>query len=285
MSITRVGVVGAGQMGNGIAQVAAAAGYDVTCSDIGDTALEKGRKTIEKSLFKLVEKGKLTADDAKATLGRIRWGTALDLHGDADLVVEAATENVELKFRIFEQLAKVAKPGAILASNTSSISITAIAAHTDRPDRVIGMHFMNPVPLMALVEIIRGLATTDETYAEVNAAAERMGKTTVLGRDMPGFIVNRVLMPYINEAVYALYEGIGSVEDIDTAMKLGTNVPMGPLTLADFIGLDTCLAILQVLQDGLGDSKYRPCPLLRKYVEAGWLGRKSGRGFYGYGAR
>jgi 3-hydroxybutyryl-CoA dehydrogenase len=265
--------------------VAAAAGYDVTCTDIGEAALAKGQKTIEKSLFKLVEKGKLTPDEAKATLGRIRWGTALDLHADADLVVEAATENVDLKFRIFEQLAKVAKPGAILASNTSSISITAIAAHTDRPDRVIGMHFMNPVPLMQLVEIIRGLATTDETYAEVNAAAEKMGKTTVLGRDMPGFIVNRVLMPYINEAVYALYEGIGSVEDIDTAMKLGTNVPMGPLTLADFIGLDTCLAIMEVLQDGLGDSKYRPCPLLRKYVEAGWLGRKSGRGFYPYGAR
>jgi 3-hydroxybutyryl-CoA dehydrogenase len=285
MSITRIGVVGAGQMGNGIAQVAAAAGYDVTCSDVSDAALEKGRKTIEKSLFKLVEKGKLGPDDAKATLARIQWGTALDLHGSADLVVEAATENVDLKFRIFEQLAKVAKPGAILASNTSSISITAIAARTDRPDRVIGMHFMNPVPLMQLVEIIRGLATTDETYTAVNDAAVRMGKTTVLGRDMPGFIVNRVLMPYINEAVYALYEGIGSVEDIDTAMKLGTNVPMGPLTLADFIGLDTCLAIMEVLQDGLGDSKYRPCPLLRKYVEAGWLGRKSGRGFYTYGAR
>jgi 3-hydroxybutyryl-CoA dehydrogenase len=282
MSISRIGVVGAGQMGNGIAQVAAAAGFAVTCTDISDAALARGRKTIADSLGRLVKKEKLTAEAAEALLARITWSTDLAAHGEADLIVEAATENVKLKFEIFEALAKVAKAGAILASNTSSISITAIAARTDRPDRVIGMHFMNPVPLMALVEIIRGLATTDEVYESVKAAAEKMGKTTVLGRDMPGFIVNRVLMPYINEAVYALYEGIGSVEDIDTAMKLGTNVPMGPLTLADFIGLDTCLAILEVLQDGMGDSKYRPCPLLRKYVEAGWLGRKSGRGFYTY---
>jgi 3-hydroxybutyryl-CoA dehydrogenase len=282
MSISRIGVVGAGQMGNGIAQVAAAAGYAVTCSDVSDAALAKGRKTVTDSLGRLVKKEKITAAEADAIAARITWSTEISAHADADLVVEAATENVGLKFKIFEELSKVAKPGAILASNTSSISITAIAAHTDRPDRVIGMHFMNPVPLMQLVEIIRGLATTDETYADVREAAEKMGKTTVLGRDMPGFIVNRVLMPYINEAVYALYEGIGSVEDIDTAMKLGTNVPMGPLTLADFIGLDTCLAILEVLQNGLGDSKYRPCPLLRKYVEAGWLGRKSGRGFYNY---
>jgi len=282
MSISRIGVVGAGQMGNGIAQVAAAAGYSVTCTDISEASVARGKKTIADSLGRLVKKEKLTADAAEAIQARITWSTELSAHAEADLIVEAATENVQLKFRIFEDLAKVAKPGAILASNTSSISITAIAAHTDRPDRVIGMHFMNPVPLMALVELIRGLATTDEVYAEVKEAAEKMGKTTVLGRDMPGFIVNRVLMPYINEAVYALYEGIGSVEDIDTAMKLGTNVPMGPLTLADFIGLDTCLAILEVLQDGMGDSKYRPCPLLRKYVEAGWLGRKSGRGFYNY---
>jgi 3-hydroxybutyryl-CoA dehydrogenase len=282
MSISRIGVVGAGQMGNGIAQVAAAAGYSVTCTDISEASVARGRKTIADSLGRLVKKEKLTPEAAEAIQARITWSTDLAAHAEADLIVEAATENVQLKFRIFEDLTKVAKPGAILASNTSSISITAIAAHTDRPDRVIGMHFMNPVPLMALVELIRGLATTDEVYAEVKEAAEKMGKTTVLGRDMPGFIVNRVLMPYINEAVYALYEGIGSVEDIDTAMKLGTNVPMGPLTLADFIGLDTCLAILEVLQDGMGDSKYRPCPLLRKYVEAGWLGRKSGRGFYTY---
>ena len=282
MSISRIGVVGAGQMGNGIAQVAAAAGYSVTCTDISEASVARGRKTIADSLGRLVKKEKLTPEAAEAIQARITSSTDLAAHAEADLIVEAATENVQLKFRIFEDLTKVAKPGAILASNTSSISITAIAAHTDRPDRVIGMHFMNPVPLMALVELIRGLATTDEVYAEVKEAAEKMGKTTVLGRDMPGFIVNRVLMPYINEAVYALYEGIGSVEDIDTAMKLGTNVPMGPLTLADFIGLDTCLAILEVLQDGMGDSKYRPCPLLRKYVEAGWLGRKSGRGFYTY---
>lgn len=282
MSISRIGVIGAGQMGNGIAQVAAAAGYAVTCTDINDAALARGKKTIADSLGRLVKKEKLAAAEAETIAARIAWSTDLASHAEADLIVEAATENVALKFKIFEEITKVAKPGAILASNTSSISITAIAAHTDRPDRVIGMHFMNPVPLMALVEIIRGLATTDETYDAVKAAAEKMGKTTVLGRDMPGFIVNRVLMPYINEAVYALYEGIGSVEDIDTAMKLGTNVPMGPLTLADFIGLDTCLAILEVLQDGMGDSKYRPCPLLRKYVEAGWVGRKAGRGFYTY---
>ena len=284
-TLTRIGVVGAGQMGNGIAQVAAAAGYLVTCSDVNDAAVERGRKTIADSLGRLVKKEKLSADEAAAIQGRIGWGTSLALHGEADLLVEAATERVELKYRIFEELSKVAKPGAILASNTSSISITAIAAHTDRPERVMGMHFMNPVPLMQLVELIRGLATSDETYTTVKAAAERMGKTTVLGRDMPGFIVNRVLMPYINEAAQALYEGIGSVEDIDVAMKLGTNVPMGPLTLADFIGLDTCLAIMEVLHEGLGDSKYRPSPLLRKYVEAGWLGRKSGRGFYNYPAR
>ena len=289
MSIVRIGVVGAGQMGNGIAQVAAAAGYDVTCTDISEAALERGRKTVEGSLARVVkkeiEKFGAARTDSSAILGRIRWSTDLAAHADADLVVEAATENAELKFRIFEQLSAVVKPEAILASNTSSISITAIAARTDRPDRVVGMHFMNPVPLMQLVELIRGLATTDATYDAVRAAAEKMGKTCVEGRDMPGFIVNRVLMPYINEAVQALYENIGSVEDIDTAMKLGTNVPMGPLTLADFIGLDTCLAIMRVLHDGLGDSKYRPSPLLVKYVEAGWLGRKSGRGFYSYAAK
>jgi 3-hydroxybutyryl-CoA dehydrogenase len=285
MDVARIGVVGAGQMGNGIAQVAAAAGYQVVMQDVSPAGLDKGFATIQKSLGRLVEKGKVSAADAEAASGRISRATEVAALSDCELLIEAATENVELKFRIFEGLSKVAKPGALLASNTSSISITAIAARTDRPDRVMGMHFMNPVPVMQLVELIRGLATTDETYAVVKTAAERMGKTTVLGRDMPGFIVNRVLMPYINEAAFALYEGIASVEDIDTAMKLGTNVPMGPLTLADFIGLDTCLAIMEVLHSGMGgDSKYRPCPLLRKYVEAGWLGRKSGRGFYDYRA-
>jgi 3-hydroxybutyryl-CoA dehydrogenase len=281
MELARIGVVGAGQMGNGIAQVAASAGYDVVMQDVSAAGLAKGLATIDKNLGRMVEKGKVTAADASAARARITTSAEVVALAGCDLVIEAATENVDLKFRIFEGLSKVVRPGALLASNTSSISITAIAAHTDRPDLVMGMHFMNPVPVMQLVELIRGLATTDETYATVKAAAEKMGKTTVLGRDMPGFIVNRVLMPYINEAVYALYEGIGSVEDIDTAMKLGTNVPMGPLTLADFIGLDTCLAIMEVLHAGMGgDSKYRPCPLLRKYVEAGWLGRKSGRGFY-----
>jgi len=283
VEIVSVGVVGAGQMDNGIAHVAALAGYAVTVQDIAEAQLEGARRTIEKNLGRQVDKERITQEVATATLGRITFTTEREALGEVDLVIEAATEKVELKYRIFEALSQVAKPGAILASNTSSISITAIAAHTDRPDKVIGMHFMNPVPVMKLVEIIRGLATTDETWTVVDAAAEKMGKTTVLGRDMPGFIVNRVLMPYINEAVYALYEGIASVPDIDTAMKLGTNVPMGPLTLADFIGLDTCLAIMEVLHDGMGgDSKYRPCPLLRKYVEAGWLGRKSSRGFYDY---
>ena len=284
MDIVRIGVVGAGQMGNGIAHVAAAAGYEVAVQDISGPALERARATIEKNLGRMVKKERITEQDASATLARLRFGTDLGAFADRDLIVEAATENVDLKYKIFEGLCTVAGPDAILASNTSSISITAMAARTDRPEQVIGMHFMNPVPVMKLVEIIRGLQTSDATYAAVNAAAERMGKTTVLSaKDMPGFVVNRILMPYINEAVYALYEGVASVEDIDVAMKLGTNVPMGPLTLADFIGLDTCLAIMEVLHDGMGgDSKYRPCPLLRKYVEAGWLGRKSGRGFYTY---
>jgi 3-hydroxybutyryl-CoA dehydrogenase len=282
--LSRIGVVGAGQMGSGIAQVAAAAGYSVSLHDVSEQAVERGLATIEKGLRRAVDKGKVTEAEATATRGRIQPVRELAAFGEVDLAVEAATENVELKYRIFESLDGAAPPHAILASNTSSISITAIAARTGRPDRVVGMHFMNPVPVMQLVELIRGLATTDATFAAVREAAQRMGKTTVEARDMPGFVVNRVLMPYVNEAVYALYEGIGTVEDIDTAMKLGTNVPMGPLTLADFIGLDTCLAIMEVLHTGMGgDSKYRPCPLLRKYVEAGWLGRKSGRGFYAYG--
>ena len=300
MSITTIGVIGAGQMGAGIAHVAAMSGYKVILTDISDVALEKGVAGIagnmRRGLSRLDKKladGELSADahsaayaklsgQIDAALANISTSTDLAAHADAQLVVEAATENVNLKYKIFEQLSEVTSEDTILCSNTSSISITAIASHTNRPDKVMGMHFMNPVPVMKLVELIKGLATSDATYATVTEVAQKMGKTTVEGRDMPGFIVNRILMPYINEAAQALYEGIASVEDIDVAMKLGTNVPMGPLTLADFIGLDTCLAIMEVLHDGFKDSKYRPSPLLRKYVEAGWLGKKSGRGFYDY---
>jgi 3-hydroxybutyryl-CoA dehydrogenase len=298
--ITTIGVIGAGQMGAGIAHVAAMSGFNVILTDISEEALKRGVAGIEKnmrravsSLGKKLAKGLISQEDhdAKAAeltakidaaLPRIQTSTDLGAHADAQLVVEAATENVELKNKIFAELSEKTPDTTILCSNTSSISITAIAANTNRPDKVMGMHFMNPVPVMKLVELIRGLATSDETFAIVTEIAQKMGKTTVEGRDMPGFIVNRILMPYINEAAQALYEGIASVEDIDVAMKLGTNVPMGPLTLADFIGLDTCLAIMEVLHDGFKDSKYRPSPLLRKYVEAGWLGRKSGRGFYDY---
>lgn len=283
-AIQKIGIIGAGQMGNGIAHVAAQSGFDVTLSDINDEAVAKGMATIQSNLARMLRKERITQADLDATLGRIQTGTTLAIHAQADLVVEAATENPTIKFQIFRDLDAAVGPDCILATNTSSISITAIAAQTKRPHKVIGMHFMNPVPIMKLVELIPGLATDEEVFSVVEACAQKMGKTTVTARDMPGFIVNRVLMPYINEAATALYEGIGSVEDIDTAMKLGTNVPMGPLQLADFIGLDTCLAIMEVLRDGLGgDSKYRPCPLLTKYVEAGWLGRKSGRGFYNYG--
>jgi len=273
-------VVGAGQMGSGIAQVAAVAGYAVRLVDVAPAQLERARSGIEGSLAKLVEKGRVEAADAAAALRRIE--TAAE-PGPADLAIEAATEDVDLKLRIFRDLDAAAGDGAVLASNTSSIPITRLAAVTSRPERVVGMHFMNPVPLMPLVELIRGLETSDEAAATVRAAAERMGKTVAESRDFPGFIANRILLPMINEAVYCLMEGVGDRESIDTVMKLGMSHPMGPLRLADLIGLDTCLAIMEVLHNGLGDSKYRPCPLLRSHVEAGRLGRKTGRGFYEYG--
>jgi 3-hydroxybutyryl-CoA dehydrogenase len=272
-------------MGAGIAQVAAASGLSVFLADADLTRAEAGRAGIIKRLDRAVAKGRMDQATADEIAGRIQAVGSLDDLATADLVVEAVTENEDLKNAIFGHLDRVLGEHAILASNTSSIPITRMAAKTSRPERFIGMHFMNPVPVMKLVEIIRGLATTDETYEAVAALAQRMGKTTVVARDMPGFIVNRILMPMINEAVVTLYHNIGSVEDIDQAMKLGTNQPMGPLTLADFIGLDTCLAIMEVLYEGTSDSKYRPCPLLRQYVDAGWLGRKTGRGFYDYGQR
>jgi 3-hydroxybutyryl-CoA dehydrogenase len=282
MAIQTIGVVGAGQMGNGIAQVAAQVGLTVHLFDVSAAALDKGMATISSSCDRLIKKEKMTEAQKKELLSNIHPTGDIKALKDCDLVVEAATENVDLKLKIFSQLDEIAKAGAILCTNTSSISVTKIAAATKRPELVAGMHFMNPVPLMQLVEGIRGLQTSDATFKTVRELAEKMGKTFVEGRDMPGFIVNRVLMPMINEAFYALYEGIGDAKSIDEAMKLGTNQPMGPLTLADFIGLDTCLAIMQVLHDGLGDTKYRPCPLLVKHVEAGWLGRKTGRGVYTY---
>lgn len=281
--IKKIGVVGAGQMGNGITQVAASSGFSVVMFDISAGALDKGLKTISGSLDRLIKKNTLSEERKAAILTNISTTEKFTDLADCDFVVEAATENVELKLKIFKELDQTVKKSAILASNTSSISITKIAAVTGRPTQVVGQHFMNPVPIMQLVEGIRGLQTSDETFKTTKLLSEKMGKTFVASdKDMPGFIVNRILMPMINEAVYTFHEGIATVESIDQAMKLGTNQPMGPLTLADFIGLDTCLAIMNVLYAGLGDSKYRPCPLLTKYVEAGWLGKKSGRGFYNY---
>lgn len=283
MSFKKIGVVGSGQMGNGIAQVVAMRGLEVILLDVKGAALERAMATIATSCDRLIKKEKITEKKKAEVLALITTTTNNQNLKDCDLVIEAATENVDLKLKIFSELDQVVQPGAILCSNTSSISITKIAAATKRPDKVVGMHFMNPVPLMKLVEGIRGLQTSDEAFSKVGAFAEELGKVWVESvKDMPGFIVNRILMPMINEAVYTLHEGIAEVEAIDAAMTLGTNQPMGPLTLADFIGLDTCLAIMEVLHNGLGDGKYRPCPLLVKYVEAGWLGRKSGRGFYNY---
>jgi 3-hydroxybutyryl-CoA dehydrogenase len=275
-------VIGAGTMGNGIAHTAAASGFDVTLIDVAEAFLERGMATISTNLQRGVDKGKMTGDEKQQVLGRIRATSDLNAAANADIVVEAIIENLAAKTELFAKLDAITGADCILASNTSSISITKIAAATKRPDKVIGMHFMNPVPVMTLVEVIRGIATSDETYARVAELSKQMGKTAIEVNDYPGFISNRVLMPMINEAIFALFEGVATAESIDGVMKLGMNHPMGPLTLADFIGLDVCLAILRVLEEGFGDPKYRPCPLLVKMVDAGWLGRKSGRGFYDY---
>lgn len=282
LAIRKIMVVGAGQMGSGIAQVFAASGYDVVLNDINAAALEKGLGIITKNLARQVDKGRLTEEEKSTTVSRIRTSMTLEDAETVDLVVEAAVENMAVKSELFEKLDGIAPRETILASNTSSLPITEIAAATSRPDKVIGMHFMNPVPVMPLVEVIRGLATSDDVFETIKEAAVSLGKTAVEVNDAPGFVSNRILMPMINEAVYTLYEGVASVRDIDQVMTLGMNHPMGPLTLADFIGLDTCLYIMETLHDGFGDDKYRPCPLLRKYVKAGWLGRKTGKGFYTY---
>ncbi len=280
--IRKVGVIGAGQMGSGIAHVSAVAGFDVVLNDISEDRVQSGLATINGNLSRQVQKGTIADDIRKAALDHIQGSADMDALADCDLVIEAAVENEEIKRKIFQQLTRNLKPDAIIASNTSSISITRLGAATGRPEHFIGIHFMNPVPVMQLVEIIRGIATDDQTFARSQEFIQKLGKTVTMSEDFPAFIVNRILLPMINEAIYTLYEGVGSVEAIDTAMRLGANHPMGPLQLADFIGLDTCLSIMQVLHDGLADSKYRPCPLLVKYVEAGWLGRKTKRGFYDY---
>ena len=282
MEISSIGVVGAGQMGNGIAHVCALAGYDVVMTDISADALDRAVALIDRNIARQVSRGKVTEAEMTAAMARIRTTTKLADVGPSDLIIEAATERETVKQAIFEDLLPHLKPTTILTSNTSSISITRLASRTDRPEKFMGFHFMNPVPVMQLVELIRGIATDEETFAACKAVVDRLGKTAATAEDFPAFIVNRILMPMINEAVYTLYEGVGNVTSIDMAMKLGTNHPMGPLELADFIGLDTCLAIMNVLHDGLADTKYRPCPLLTKYVEAGWLGRKTQRGFYDY---
>ncbi|MFD1623118.1 3-hydroxybutyryl-CoA dehydrogenase [Azospirillum griseum] len=281
-TIKKIGIIGAGQMGSGIAQVCAQAGYDVSLSDLNEQVLEKSLAGIARNLDRQVQKGKISEADKAAALARIATGTDLTIFADSDLVIEAATENEALKRDILKKLVPHLKPEALIATNTSSISITRLAASTDRPAKFMGMHFMNPVPVMQLVELIRGIATDEPTFNAVKELTEAIGKTPAVAEDFPAFIVNRILLPMINEAVYTLYEGVGGVEAIDTALKLGANHPMGPLELADFIGLDTCLAVMQVLYEGLADSKYRPCPLLVKYVEAGWIGKKFGRGFYDY---